>query len=78
MRVEQKWTIQMKNSIDAVMLPQTDPFDKAVFYQYAVPKTVHGNRRRTGECPDQGRHSVHLLRQRIHICLSEQANTETA
>ena len=32
MRVEQKWTIQMKNSIDAVMLPQTDPFDKAVFY----------------------------------------------
>lgn len=32
MRVEQKWTIQMKNSIDAVMLPQTDTFDKAVFY----------------------------------------------
>lgn len=35
MSVDQKWTIQMKNSIlngGAVMLPQTDPFDKAVFY----------------------------------------------
>ena len=32
MCVNQKWTIQMKNSIDGVMLPQIDPFDKSVFY----------------------------------------------
>ena len=32
MSVNEKWTIQMKNSIGGVMLPQTDPFDKSVFY----------------------------------------------
>ncbi len=32
MSVNQKWTIQMKNSIDGVMRPQIDPFEKSVFY----------------------------------------------